>query len=216
MVSACGDRLDTTARCLPSNHSTLSIPICRFGSEDLSRIALGVDGYGRLQSGQVNGDQLRPSFAVNRQRRLLATKMVASPRESNRLPSLEGFLGADETEPVRQMNIPILSIFSGVDAVVQLLPPEGRGKQRDSRVVEIQGIISLSRGRTDLPTDQTYCVARILISFYGWDGRKMFEHFHLAAIPDLRPSDFLNLQDRLKASLRSYLKRFGVVDPRSG
>ena len=77
-----------------------------------------------------------------------------------------------------------------------------------SSPITLSGIVKVSRQREDGPLNEIYLTATVDLFARTEEGRKIFESFHMIAVPSGGFETYLALRRRIKESVRSQLRRF--------
>ena len=78
--------------------------------------------------------------------------------------------------------------------------------QKILSVIEVRGIVKVSKQVEDDPLRETYLTETVDISAQARDGRKLFQSFHVIAVPEDQFEVFERLQRQMRTSLLSELE----------
>ena len=78
--------------------------------------------------------------------------------------------------------------------------------QNSPAKVRLTGVVGLSRAHPGDPFSETYWTEKFEVSAYGKDGRRLFEAFHILAVPESQLTDFERLRSQARRSFLSGFK----------
>jgi hypothetical protein len=75
--------------------------------------------------------------------------------------------------------------------------------------IQVKGVVKVSKLAENGAFRETYWTETIEISVNTVDGRRLFESFHIMAVPEGRFEEFERLRKQMRESLMSELERLG-------